>query len=200
MKSSRKVLSERNGDWKADVMFVAEAPGRLGAEVTGVPLFGDRTGDRFEELLSAMNWSRSRVFITNAVLCNPRNEQGNNDLPSTREIVQCSCFLSRTLAAVNPRLVIALGRVALGALALIQPHEITLRGSAGQMMPWGERYLGVLYHPGPRTQVHKKWPDQVRDAKEIARLAKDVLGIMPWAPSEETLFSDRGDSTKLAGD
>src|SRR3954468_9031221 len=54
MSCSRRVLSELNGDWSARVVFIAEAPGRLGAEKTGIPLFGDRTGDRFEELLSAM--------------------------------------------------------------------------------------------------------------------------------------------------
>ncbi|MGH9433394.1 MAG: uracil-DNA glycosylase family protein, partial [Terriglobia bacterium] len=90
MKCSRKVLSDRNGDWSAEILFVAEAPGRLGAEVTGVPLFGDRTGDRFEEILKRMKLRRSDVFITNAVLCNPRDDDGNNDTPKRLEIDNCS--------------------------------------------------------------------------------------------------------------
>src|SRR5882762_2926606 len=81
MTCSRRVLSDLNGDWDAPVLFVAEAPGRLGAEKTGIPLFGDRTGDRFELLLCEMGLARNEVFITNAILCNPRNEQGNNDSP-----------------------------------------------------------------------------------------------------------------------
>src|SRR3954470_15153886 len=46
MGCSRRVLSDLNGDWGSHILFVAEAPGRLGAEKTGIPLFGDRTGDR----------------------------------------------------------------------------------------------------------------------------------------------------------
>src|SRR5260370_8837994 len=83
MSLSRRVLGDLNGPWDSKIMFVAEAPGRLGAERTGIPLFGDRTGDRFEELLGAMRWNRRDVFITNAVLCNPRDMKGNNGSPTT---------------------------------------------------------------------------------------------------------------------
>src|SRR5579872_2140647 len=92
MGDSRRGLGDRNGSWNAKVMFIAEAPGRLGAEKTGIPLFGDRTGERFDELLEAMQWRRSDVFITNAVLCNPRDSNGKNDKPSSREIKNCSAF------------------------------------------------------------------------------------------------------------
>jgi len=179
MCSSKRVLSERNGDWAAQVMFVAEAPGRLGAEVTGVPLFGDRTGDRFEDLLKAMNWSRSRIFITNAILCNPRNEDGNNDVPTAREVKNCSAFLQRTISVVNPKLVIALGRVALNALHSIYPHSLELKPFAGKVSPWGGRFLGVLYHPGPRTQIHRKWEQQIQDARAVAAFAARELKVEP---------------------
>jgi uracil-DNA glycosylase family 4 len=158
-------------------MFIAEAPGRLGAEVTGIPLFGDRTGDRFEELLAAMSWRRSSVFITNAVLCNPRDELGNNDSPLTSEIHNCSQLLRRTIEAVNPKLVIVLGRVALNATNKIVPHELELKDAVGSVNAWGPRNLGVLYHPGPRTQVHRSWSTQIADAKRVAEWAKHNLGI-----------------------
>jgi len=175
MQCSRRVLTERNGPWDAKVMFVAEAPGRLGAEVTGVPLFGDRTGDRFEELLRAMRWNRRDVFITNAVLCNPRNEAGNNDVPTRAEILNCSEFLRRTIAAVEPVLVVALGRIALDALKLIHQHNLSLQKSAGAIEPWAGRNLGVLYHPGPRTVVHRRWQDQIADACKIAQNSVALL-------------------------
>ena len=76
MAESRRVLSDLNGNWGAKALFVAEAPGRLGAQLTGIPLSQDRTGMRFEGLLKAMKWNRSSVFITNAVLCNPRDGGG----------------------------------------------------------------------------------------------------------------------------
>jgi uracil-DNA glycosylase family 4 len=193
MASSRRVLSLLNGDWHASVMFVAEAPGRLGAEVTGIPLFGDRSGDRFEELLNAIGWSRSQVFITNAVLCNPRGEDGNNDLPRMAEIRNCSTFLHRTITLVNPALVIALGRVALNALRSVHPHNLKLKEAAGKVRPWGERHLAVLYHPGPRTQVHRKWEQQLRDAKAIAAFAERELRITPSVKEEKSLLCQNFD-------
>lgn len=175
MRCSRKVLSDLNGDWSSQILFVAEAPGRLGAEVTAIPLFGDRTGDRFEEILKQMRLRRSEVFITNAVLCNPRDEAGNNDTPSQSEIKNCSSFLRRTVEFVNPRVVIALGRVALQALNRINEHGLTLRDSVGHLHNWNGRRLGVLYHPGPRTAVHRSWELQLQDADKLARAARRTL-------------------------
>ena len=177
MSQSRRVLSERNGDWNAKVLFVAEAPGRLGAEVTGIPLCGDRTGDRFEELLRAMQLHRSTVFVTNAVLCNPRDTDGNNDQPSATELANCLGFLERTIALVAPILVVALGRVALESLKKIHPHQCTIQGSCGTVMPWGSRHLGVLYHPSPRTQTQRTWDLQIADATLIGQFARDNLGV-----------------------
>ena len=175
VRCSRKVLSDLNGDWSSQILFVAEAPGRLGAEVTGIPLFGDRTGDRFEEILKQMRLRRSEVFITNAVLCNARDEAGNNDTPSQSEIKNCSSFLRRTVEFVNPRVVIALGRVALQALNRINEHGLTLRDSVGHLHNWNGRRLGVLYHPGPRTAVHRSWELQLEDADKVARAARRTL-------------------------
>ncbi len=177
MSRSRRVLTDLNGPWDADVMFVAEAPGRLGAELTGIPLFGDRTGDRFEELLASMGWKRSEVFMTNAVLCNPRDEKGNNDGPSRREIVNCSGLLQRTIQVVNPRLIVSLGRVALESLRLIEEHKCELRKHVGKTVSWYGRNLAVLYHPGPRTTVHRSWRKQLRDAEKVAQFASESLGI-----------------------
>lgn len=179
MLQSRRVLSEHNGDWNAEVLFVAEAPGRLGAEITGIPLSGDRTGDRFDELLAKMRWARSDIFLTNAVLCNPRDQKGNNDKPSNAEIRNCSEFLSRTIDLVDPKLVVALGRVALGVLRTIRPHNCNLKGCCGRIIPWGDRHLGVLYHPSPLSQTQRAWTLQMKDAESLALFAKEQLGIRP---------------------
>ncbi len=158
-----------NGDWASDIFFVAEAPGRLGAEKTGIPLFGDRTGDRFDLLLHAMGLERNNVFITNAIVCNPRDENGNNDSPKNSEIKNCSDFLKRTIEVVNPKVVVALGRIALEALKLIQTHDLTLRKDVGQIKEWDGRRLAALYHPGPRTVLHRTWLDQMDDARKVAK-------------------------------
>ncbi len=73
LESRTKVLSAQNGNIKSKVVFVAEAPGRLGADRTGIPLFGDRTGDNFEKLLNNIGWRRDRFFNPQP-LCQPFNK------------------------------------------------------------------------------------------------------------------------------
>ena len=52
MEGRRRVLSPANGRLQPQVMFVAEAPGRLGADRTGIPMSGDQMGQRFRALLA----------------------------------------------------------------------------------------------------------------------------------------------------
>ena len=115
------------GDINTNLMFVAEAPGRLGADRTGIPLFGDKTGDNFESLLGNIGWDRRDVFITNALLCNPREDNGNNGTPKIEEIEHCSTFLEMTIELIQPDVIVSLGIVALKALDIISPHGLTLK-------------------------------------------------------------------------
>lgn len=166
-----KVLSEANGDLESTVFFVAEAPGRLGAEVTGIPLSGDRTGDNFEALLDTAGWRRTDVFITNAVLCNPQDERGKNDTPTTEEIANCALYLKMTIELVDPQLVAPLGAIALRALALVHPHPYQLRRHVAQIMPWAGRRVFPLYHPGPRAAVHRSVGKQREDFRLLSECA-----------------------------
>src|SRR5918999_963366 len=153
MEGRRRVLSPANGQPGARVMFVAEAPGRLGAERTGVPLSGDRTGRRFETLLALAGWRRSDVFVTNAVLCNPRGADGRrNRPPSAAEIAACRDHLRSQLAVVAPLVVVPLGAVALRALDALAPHGLALADSVGRPWSWDGRWLFPLYHPGERAR------------------------------------------------
>ena len=90
MRNRTKVLSFENGNIYSKVLFIAEAPGRHGADRTAIPLYGDKAGDNFELLLSNIGWGRDDIFITNAVICNPRQDNGNNATPTGEEISNCS--------------------------------------------------------------------------------------------------------------
>lgn len=173
MEGRRRVLGHANGPLTARVLFVAEAPGRLGGDRTGVPLVSDQSGRNFTRLLEGIGWSRDDVFVSNAVLCNPRDERGRNDTPSMAEIRACSGHLRDLLAILDPLFVVTLGRAALAALALIVPHEAELRRDVGQALPWYGRTLIPLYHPGPRAQLHRSFATQQTD---FARLAAIVNG------------------------
>lgn len=163
MRSRVKVLSEGNGNIWSKVLFIGEAPGRHGADRTGLPFTGDKAGANFQNLLGNIGWTMEDIFITNAVLCNPRNENGNNATPSDAEITNCSAFLRMTIELIDPDVIVTLGVVALKAIAQIQPHSHGLRGSVRQLVPWAGRLLMPMYHPGQRAMIHRSLASQRAD-------------------------------------
>lgn len=176
--SRRRVLSAANGTVDAKVLFIAEAPGRLGADRTGVPLHGDRTGDNFESLLGNIGWRRDDLFITNAVLCNPKEDNGNNGTPTQEEVANCSAYLEMVITLVRPDVVATLGATALAALDMLTPHGLQLRDAIGQLTPWRNTYLFPLYHPGPRAIIHRSLPKQRADLMLLAKIVHPVTGLV----------------------
>ena len=165
----RRVLSAANGPLDSPLLFVAEAPGRDGADRTGVPLHGDRTGDNFAHLLGVLGWRREWVFITNAVLCNPRAADGRNRTPNTAELAHCAPFLRATVELIDPRYVVTLGRVALRALEGIAAHGLELRRDVAGRFAWDGRALVPLYHPSPRVMAgHRDLRAQEADYRRLA--------------------------------
>jgi len=176
MDGRRRVLTPANGRPGARVLFIGEAPGRLGGERTGVPFSGDRTGHNFALLLGAAGLDRADIFITNAILCNPRDAVGHNRGPSREELVACRPFLARQLATIDAPFVVTLGAVALAALDALAPHRLRLRDAVGQPTSWQGRTLVPLYHPGPRAQLHRPFAVQRADFGTLGAL---VLGGVP---------------------
>ncbi len=176
MESRTKVLSNRNGNLNSPVVFVAEAPGRFGADKYGIPLYGDRTGRNFESFLAAARLDRQSIFVTNAVLCNPRSQNGTNDTPNDSEVRNCSEFLRRTLEVIRPRYVVTLGTKALYALKILHHHELTLSVNVGRLNAWNGCKVYPLYHPSPRALIRRTWGQQQIDYHELGRLLRIPLG------------------------
>ena len=172
------ILGDVNGPLDAGVLFVAEAPGRLGAARTGVPMTSDVTGRRFHAFLAIAGLERERVFITNAILCNPLSASGNNRRPSAREVAACRSFLSGQLRLVRAPAVVALGGVALEALRRIAPHEAVLSRDAGRGMAWDAggraRLLVPLYHPSIQSTLTRPHEQQQRDWRALGRLVREA--------------------------
>jgi uracil-DNA glycosylase family 4 len=141
MAGRTRVLGPSNGPPGAAVMFVAEAPGRFGAERTTVPLCGDRSGATFARLLDAAGLDRAEVFVTNAVLCNPQDPGGRNARPTPDELRNCAEHLAAQIAVVDPAWVVALGHTALRALDRLAPHHLRLPDDLGRPVAWRGRRL-----------------------------------------------------------
>ena len=92
------------GSPHARVMFIGEGPG-FHEDKQGRPFVGP-AGQFLEELLASINLKRADVFITNVVKCRP---PGNRD-PLPAEIDACNAYLDRQIAAINPQVIVTLGR------------------------------------------------------------------------------------------
>jgi uracil-DNA glycosylase family 4 len=164
------VLSGANGSLGARVLFVAEAVGRRGGAITGIPLTRDESGRRFNAFLALAGIAREDVFITNAVLCNPLDAAGRNRAPLASEVARCRPFLARTLEIVRAPVVVALGRVALDALRAIEPHDATLARHVGTGIAWHGRTLVPMYHPSRQSTLHRGDEAQANDWRRLGGL------------------------------
>jgi len=115
---SRSRIVNGVGPDDADLLFVGEAPG-ANEDEQGEPFVG-RSGDVLEEGLRDVGLSRRDVRITNCVRCRPPE---NRD-PKTEERANCRGYLDREIAAVDPELVITLGKVP-AELLLDRPVAVT---------------------------------------------------------------------------
>lgn len=171
MEGRRRVLTRANGSIDAKVFFLAEAPGRGGAEKTGIPFSGDFSGRTFGRLLAETGWTRADIFITNAALCNPQGPTGANRPPTARELTACGDHLRATLALVRAPVIATLGAVALGALGRIAPHGLKLTEARGTPHIWEGRTLVPLFHPSPKVLAWYPYEKMVADFRTLRQIA-----------------------------
>lgn len=196
MNGSARVLGLGCGPINAKVVFIGEAPGRLGADGSHLPFHGDKSGHNFESLIEQVGISRYQVFVTNAVLCNPKDEQGNNSTPTQTEISNCASFLKEQLEILEPEIVVTLGATALKACSMIEQHSLTLRGNVRTSNNWFGKRLLPIYHPGQRAMMHRSFANQLADYQFIAESMRRVGGAKRSAKSSRS--GARSGTEKLA--
>ncbi len=137
---SRKQTVFGVGPADADIMFIGEAPG-ASEDRQGEPFVG-RAGQLLTRMLHAFDIERQDVFITNVLKCRPPL---NRD-PSGEEVAQCSTYLQHQVAMVQPKLLIALGRVSARYLLGV---TAPLRQLRGRKLTYGSLKIPVIvtYHP-----------------------------------------------------
>lgn len=135
------------GDWKigAKVMFIGIAPGRLGADQTGIPFTRDRTGQFFRELLEQSGIPETWITLTNLVRCNPKGANGRNRSPTSAEIVACSPYLDKEIALLSPVILIPLGKKPAEYVLGKKIERISLYH--GRVFRQQSKLIFPLYHP-----------------------------------------------------
>jgi len=141
----------------SDVLLVGEGPGAR-EDATGRPFVGP-AGQLLEELLASIGWERRDVFIANIVKCRP---PGNRD-PDPEEVAACRPFLERQEGALDPALIVTLGRHSL------QRYLPGARISSvhGQLRRQGGRHVFPMYHPAAALHQSSLRETLFRDVRSL---------------------------------
>jgi DNA polymerase len=151
------------GNPQAELVVIGEGPG-ADEDAQGKPFVG-RAGELLTRMLAArgVELSRDEVFITNAVKCRP---PGNRN-PEPEELAACAPFLDTQLATLQPKVVLALGRVATQALLATKEPIGALRG---KIHPYRGGVLIPTFHPA--FLLRNPGPEYKRMAWDDLKLAR----------------------------
>jgi len=128
------------GNHQADWLIVGEAPGAE-EDRRGEPFVG-RAGRLLDGMLAALGYARDAVYIANVVKCRPPE---NRD-PRPEEAEACAPYLDRQIALLEPRIIVAVGRVAAQRLLGTDSPVGRLRGKVHRYGAGGIP-LVVTWHP-----------------------------------------------------
>jgi uracil-DNA glycosylase family 4 len=156
------------GNPDADLVIVGEGPG-ANEDAQGLPFVG-ASGEMLDRMLSnVLSLSRDEVYILNVVKCRPPN----NRTPEPEEIAACRPFLDRQLAALRPKVLLAMGRPAAQTLLGTTQGINALRGT---WKIWDGRVpLMSTYHP---AYLLRRPEDKVKTFEDLklVRRRYDELG------------------------
>ena len=157
-------VGHRSADW----LILGEAPG-ADEDRLGEPFVG-RAGQLLDLMLQALELQRADVYIANILKSRPPN---NRD-PSAAEVKACWPYLQRQVELIEPKLILAMGRIAAQTLLDTTTPVGKLRGRVHHLDSWN-RPLIVTYHPAyllrsPREK-RKSWDDL-----QFARRTMEALG------------------------
>jgi uracil-DNA glycosylase len=161
---SRKLSVPGEGPANSEVMFIGEGPGFHENE-QGRPFVG-AAGNFLNELLAEAGLKRSDVWIGNVVKCRP---PGNRD-PLPEELSACNDYLERQITAINPKIIITLGRFSMGKYM----PGAKISGVHGQMGRVGERFVIAMFHPAAALHQAALKPAILKDFSQLPKLLEQA--------------------------
>jgi DNA polymerase len=164
------------GNRKAEIMFIGEAPG-YHEDRQGRPFVGP-AGQLLNELLASIGLKREDVYITNMVKSRPPN----NREPLPGEIEACRPYLDKQLELVSPKVVVTLGRFSFGKFF---PGE-SISKARGKPRKWNNLVVFPIYHPAAALHNPRLRPDLESDFKKLPALIESVKQAAPDKKEEPT--------------
>ncbi len=155
------------GNQNADWLVIGEAPG-ADEDAQGEPFVG-RAGQLLNAMLLACGLKREQVYIANILKCRPPN---NRD-PRPEEVASCEPYLMRQIELIQPKLILAVGRIAAQNLLQCDTPIGKLRGRVHRFRDTGIP-LVATYHPAyllrSPAEKRKAWQD-LQLAMQVVREA-----------------------------
>jgi len=166
------------GSPDTEVVLVGEAPG-FNEDRLGRPFIG-RAGDLLVKLLGSIEWRREDVFITNVVKCRPPD---NRD-PEPDEVAACAPYLQRQLTALDPALIVTLGRHSMGRFMpgarISQAHGTT--GAVDPATGARDATVFAMYHPAAALRGAEVERQSFEDASHIPQILLDARARRAQTP------------------
>jgi DNA polymerase len=152
------------GNPDAEIIFVGEAPG-ADEDKQGEPFVG-RAGQLLTKIIKAMGFPREKVYIANVLKCRPDvpGSSFGNRPPTPREMQTCRPYLMEQIDIIKPKVIVALGAVAVeGLLGTRAP----MRELRGRWDSFNGTPLMITYHPAyllrnqSPSEKRKVWEDMM---------------------------------------
>lgn len=158
------------GNPDADLVLVGEAPGAE-EDKQGEPFVG-RAGQLLNKILAAIDFDREDVYIANIL----KHRPPNNRNPKPEERKRSLPFLLRQIDLIDPKLILALGKVSAQTLL---DKKTSLSKMRGQFHEFRGKYeLLATYHPAALLR-HSKWKRPTWEDVQLLRKRYDELGGKP---------------------
>jgi uracil-DNA glycosylase len=170
---SRKKAVPGEGPGNAEIMLIGEGPGFYENE-QGRPFVG-AAGKFLSELLQKAGVSRPEVFITNVVKCRPPS---NRD-PLPEELSACNDYLERQIEAINPFIIVTLGRFSMAKfLPNVKISEVHGKPAwvRGRLVIPMFHPAAALHQPSLKTSVERDFarlPEWIQQAHQSRRQAAE---------------------------
>lgn len=161
---TRRTVVFGEGNERADLVFVGEAPGEE-EDAQGRPFVG-RAGKFLDQMIQRIGLSRKDVFICNVLKCRPPQ---NRD-PDPAEVDMCKGYLFTQLQLIRPKVICALGRHAYNTLMGADARITKIRG---QFTEYNGIKLLPTYHPSFLLRNEER----IKEAMEDMEKLKEVLKI-----------------------
>jgi uracil-DNA glycosylase family 4 len=155
------------GNRNAELLVVGEAPGAT-EDKMGLPFVG-RAGQLLDSMMFSIGLDREKIYIANVLKSRPPN---NRD-PLPAEVAQCMPFLLQQIALIQPRLILAVGRIAAHYLLKNEEPMSNLRGKLLQFNSNGRDIpLMVTYHPAYLLRSPREKRKSLIDMQSVAEFLK----------------------------